>query len=357
MNPAPRPVSTVGAVDAEEITAAWLSEILATEIAAIETERIGDGLVGMNLRVVIIGAPEGSPRSVVVKLPSPDPVSRATGIGLRNYEREVKFYLDIAPTVDIRVPNCHHGDWDATTGDFVLVLEDMAPAQQGDQITGCSIEHAGAAVAELARLHGPRWDDTTLWDVEWLGRRTSDEDALQLKAIWSMMLPGFLTTYSKYLDTEMVEIIERFGPALEAWVNDRPPLFTVTHGDYRLDNLLFLGDGASAQVTAVDWQTPGHGPGSADLSYFLGAGLAIPQRRSEERALVERYLEGLDAYGVAPDESTLWDAYRRDAFAGVIMSVVASQIVGGTERSEAMFAAMATRHSQHCLDLDSYSLI
>jgi 2-methylcitrate dehydratase PrpD len=39
------------------------------------------------------------------------------------------------------------------------------------------------------------------------------------------------------------------------------------------------------------------------------------------------------------------------------MSVIASQIVGTSERSEAMFAAMATRHAQHALDLDSESLL
>jgi hypothetical protein len=39
------------------------------------------------------------------------------------------------------------------------------------------------------------------------------------------------------------------------------------------------------------------------------------------------------------------------------MSVVASQIVGGSERSEAMFAAMATRHTRHALDVNAESLI
>ena len=39
------------------------------------------------------------------------------------------------------------------------------------------------------------------------------------------------------------------------------------------------------------------------------------------------------------------------------MAVVASQVVGGSERSEAMFAAMATRHLQHCIDLDSLDVI
>jgi hypothetical protein len=39
------------------------------------------------------------------------------------------------------------------------------------------------------------------------------------------------------------------------------------------------------------------------------------------------------------------------------MAVVASQIVGASDRSEAMFAAMATRHVRHALDVDSERLI
>ena len=39
------------------------------------------------------------------------------------------------------------------------------------------------------------------------------------------------------------------------------------------------------------------------------------------------------------------------------MAVIASQVVGGSERSEALFSTMATRHLQHALDLDSLALI
>ena len=61
--------------------------------------------------------------------------------------------------------------------------------------------------------------------------------------------------------------------------------------------------------------------------------------------------------GVDADADWVWNEYRRNAFGGVIMAVVASQVVGGSERSEAMFAAMATRHLQHCIDLDSLDVI
>ena len=76
----------------EGLTDSWLSSVLQTEVKVGDTSRIGDGLVGMNIRLEL--ASDGSvPTSMIAKLPSPDPTSRATGIALRNYEREVNFYL------------------------------------------------------------------------------------------------------------------------------------------------------------------------------------------------------------------------------------------------------------------------
>ena len=131
-------------------------------MVAAEAERVGTGQVGMSVRYRLSyaeRAPAGAPASVVAKLPSPDDVSRATGVQLRNYEREVAFYRGVAATVDIRTPHCYHADWDADSGDFVLVLEDLAPAVQGDQIAGCSVVEARIVLDELAKLHAPRWAD------------------------------------------------------------------------------------------------------------------------------------------------------------------------------------------------------
>lgn len=339
-----------------DVTPSWMSSVLGADVAAIESEPIGDGLVGLNLRVRLLDADPVLPASVVLKLPSLDETSRATGIALRNYEREVKFYLHVADSVDMRVPHCHHGSWDHAGGDFVLVLEDMAPAEQGNQLTGCSVEHAAAAVDELAKLHGPRWNDPSLADIDWLGRRTAD-DVGNLQGLWQMFLPSFLTGYEHHLTGEMLELLVAFGPLLGPWMTDRDGPLTVTHGDYRLDNLLFGTTADGPPVTAVDWQTPGHGAPLADLAYFCGAGLVPARRREHERGLVERYGEGLTAYGIDVDSDWLWEQYRRATFAGIVMAVIASQVVGVSDRSEALFSTMATRHLQHALDLDALSLI
>ena len=86
------------------------------------------------------------------------------------------------------------------------------------------------------------------------------------------------------------------------------------------------------------------GCGITDVSYFLGAGVLPEERRQIERDLVDEYGQALADYGVAVDSDRPWQQYRRDAYGGVVMCVIASQIVGSNDRSEAMFAAMATRH-------------
>lgn len=343
------------------LTDEWWSGVFGDRVTMGEPVRIGDGLVGMNLRVPLSSTNPNVPSSVVVKLASTDPTSRLTGMTLRNYEREVKFYREIAPTVDIRVPTCHFADWNEDTGEFVLVLEDMSPAAQGNQITGCSVAHAEAAVDELVNLHAPRWDDPTLWDIEWIQRRSSDEDAQQLLMIYSGVKQGFLDTFGGAVRDACGEagiaLVNELQPLLPDYVNHLEEPFTVVHGDYRLDNMLFATAQGGARCAVVDWQTPRHGNGSADLAYFIGAGLVTEDRRATEDALVDRYVAGLVARGVSVDRDWVHRQYRREAVAGVIMSVVASQIVQRTNRGDQMFTAMATRHIQHALDSDALSLI
>ena len=340
----------------ERITSAWLSSVLGSEVRLLDSSRVGDGLVGMNLRLSLASNDPDVPATLIAKLPSPDPSSRATGVGLRNYEREVRFYAEIAATVDIRVPRCFHGDWHESDGDFVLLLEDLAPAEQGNQITGCDEHIARRSVLELARLHGPRWGDSALNEVEFLAR-TGPNDSLQLQVLWNMFLPGFIAKVRRYLDTEGVTLIERFGERLPDWVEGRTLPATVTHGDYRLDNLMYATERGGYPIAAVDWQTPGHGQASGDVSYFMGAGPDPKVRRTMERGVVDEYLAALAQYEVVVSDAEFWRHYCRDAYAGIIMSVIASQIVGASDRSEAMFAAMASRHTQHALDVASERLI
>jgi hypothetical protein len=340
----------------EELTPAYFTSILGYPVERVEQTRIGDGLVGLNLRCHLTGI-DGSTSSVVAKLPSPDDTSRATALALGNYFREVRFYQELAATVAIRTPACYDAEWHASTGDFVVVLEDMAPAVQGDQVAGCSVAEAALALVELAKLHASRWDDQSLYDIEWLQRRTA-ESAPMLQAMYQSLWPGFVQRLGHHLTPSQRELGERLGSSMVAWVERRQPPNAVTHGDYRLDNLLFGDDGVRPPVTVVDWQTPGHGPPVADASYFIGAGPVIADRRAHERALLESYHRELVARGVTDFRfDDCWEQYRLFAFSGCVMTVVASMIVGESPRSRAMFGAMAERHFTHAEDVGADSFL
>jgi aminoglycoside phosphotransferase (APT) family kinase protein len=121
--------------------------------------------------------------------------------------------------------------------------------------------------------------------------------------------------------------------------------------------MLFGTDAGGPPITVVDWGSPAHGMPITDLSYFCGAGVLIDDRRTHERDLVAAYADALGAYDVDVDRDWLWEQYRREAFHGLFITAMTSQMVTMNDRSMDMFGAMASRHLQHALDLDALSLV
>jgi len=346
----------------DAVSPQWLTQVLQraggladAEVEGFQSQTVGTGQMGTSVRSTLAydRATDRAPRSVVCKFASDDPTSRATGLALRSYEAEVSFYRELAHTVDIRTPACHFADIDLATGEFVLVLEDLAPCRQGDQLAGCSVDHAALALEELAKLHAPRWGDERLAALGWLHRNTPE--SLDLGAQMLMALfPGFLERYSTRLGPDNVRITEHLLAGLLPWMRDREPPFVVQHGDYRLDNMLFRTADDGDPLAVVDWQTVVWGPPLADASYFIGAGLVPDDRRRHERDLLHVYYDALRAQGVEGlSWERCWRDYRRYAFSGFLMAVAASMLVVQTERGDEMFMTMARRHGEQILDLEA----
>jgi hypothetical protein len=329
------------------LTPDWLSEVLRRPISGVEHQPIGTGQMCDSLRLTLDVDDDG-PTTVVAKLPAADPTSRNTALALRSYEIEVRFYQQLAPELPIRTPHVHHADIDVATASFVLLLEDLAPAEQGDQLAGCTLAEAQLAVDELVRLHAPRWDDPALAELDWL-HRDPDGNRLFMLGLLPTLWDGVRDRYADRLGPEVHEVGGQLFGRLEHFLSLDTAPWTVTHGDYRLDNLLFTGD----RVAVVDWQTAVHGPALNDVAYFIGAGLLPDVRPQHEDALVRRYHAGLVEAGVTTyGWDRCWRDYRRGTVAGLIMAIAASMLVEQTERGDDMFMAMAHRHARHALDLD-----
>ncbi len=352
--------------DPREITAEWLTQALhgagvgeGARIIGTSSTIVGTGQMGRNVRFELDWDAETSdaPRSVVGKFPSDDPKSRATGSAQGAYEKEVRFYTELAGSVGIRTPHCFVAEVDPDSGDFVMLMEDLAPAVQGDQLAGCSVDQAALALAEASRLHAPRWGDPNLEDVAFLATPGADTAQI-LQAMYKALWPGFAERYASSLSQEAMDLSQRLGDHLADWVLSSTTPLTLVHGDYRVDNMLFGTEAGGHPLAVVDWQTVGLGGGLADVAYFMGASLLPEARRRNEVALVREYHAQLLGAGV---DGYSWDHcfhdYRRNTFAGVVMVVVASMIVEQTERGDEMFLAMASRHARHALDLESEALL
>ena len=336
-----------------ELTTTWLSEALGREVTGLTSTPVGTGQMGSCFRVALRGDP-GLPATVLLKLPADDPGVRAMVAGA--YRAEVRFYTDLASTVSVHVPACHFTSEVAEDGTFAMLLEDLAPAEQGDQVAGCTPAQARAAAVNLAGLHGPRWCDPSLLEVDGLNLN-GPEDAALLASVHGPATETFLTQLGDAVSPATREILLGCVEVAEQWSLARQERYGLVHGDYRLDNLTFSADDPDT-VWAVDWQTLSLGLPARDLSYLIGTGLPVELRREHEREVVAAYHHALAGHGVEGYSfEQAFDDYRFALLQGPLVSVFGCAYGARSERGDAMFTAMVERSCAAMRDHDTLAMV
>lgn len=342
----------------DDITAAWLTETLGVEVADLAVERVGTGQMGAcyALRPTYAYGAD-APERLIAKLPSADAGSREFASGLDAYAREVRFYRDIAADIGVRTPRCYHADASDDGRLFVLLMEDLTPATECEQIAGCTPEQARIGVEQAAALHGSSWEDDRLRGIGWLSTGTAlwKQFAANAEAIQQ----GLRARYGDQLEAEYLAVGDRLAAGGSArWVERVLEPRCLWHCDFRLDNMLFDAAGGEVPLAVVDWQSVTMAHGVIDASYFVGAALHVDQRRQHEEALIRHYHEALLDHGAADyDWDTCWEDYRINSVAGFIVAAVSSVSVEQTERGDQMFLTMLRRHGQQAIDHDALGLI
>lgn len=112
-----------------DLTPEWLTAVIgAGTVTAYTVDRIGTGQMSECYRIGLTYADgHDGPATVILKVAATDPVSRQTGLALGLYEREVKFYTEVAPRLGGPIAQCFHAHYDPHSGIFALVIDDAAP--------------------------------------------------------------------------------------------------------------------------------------------------------------------------------------------------------------------------------------
>ncbi|MGA9276993.1 phosphotransferase [Ilumatobacter sp.] len=322
---------------ADELTAEWFTGVLDTGavVTEVHSEEIGVnvGFMGEVHRCQLTWSEptrDDLPASVIVKVPTHVDENFAAGDALQSYEREIVVYQRLAPTLGLPLPAYLHGEMDPNPaawlerpvlflfehlpirgvnwliGQFlkfsgkskrryILVLEDIVDARAPTQLIGGSLDDARQALEVLARFHAANWmrtDAAETYPKIWPMNRASRV----FQASYIRNREHFVERFGSIVGDDMLarldEIQER-APQISSSLAAVP--WTLLHGDYRLDNVLFRPDG---EIVVLDLQGLGSGRPAVDVAYFIATALTA-DHRAEEAQLLHTYHDALVEAGVS----------------------------------------------------------
>lgn len=342
-----------GAVDAPWLTAVLQQAGVDAVVQSATAANVGTGQIGDSVRFKLTYArgADDAPASLVGKFPSANEDSRRTGVMLGNYVREVNFYRHLAAGALVQTPRCWFADVDEESGEFVLMMEDLAPAEQGDQLKGVSLDQARLVIEQAARLHASHWGDEALDDLPWVsGSKAAPTGAVSPEMVAGLW-QGFRLRYADRLRPHWIEVGEVLSTrwTTMAQLHDGPRC--LTHNDFRPDNMMFGTAAGGHPVTVLDWQSFAYGAGATDVAYFLAGALAPDVRRAFEPELLGLYHAHLTSLGVGGYSSEdLKRHYRQGGFLLFATAFFAAMVVEQTARGDDMFMQMLGSASDHIVD-------
>lgn len=357
--------------NASEITADWLTEVLAATpngpfgpVAQVELQRIGEGVGVMSeiYRLRIQYAPGGrpGPATLVAKIAAGTAEARGLANNYGFYEREVAFYRDVAPTISMGAPACFGAAFDPDSKWIVLLLEDLSAVTPGDQIVGLTEAQTRRAIRDVADLHARWWRHPQLPALESVisahNQPPWDSTGGMHTTAWEIVAPWMKAR----IGPEMMRVGERLCTDLQGLMDrNGQGQRTLCHGDYRADNLMFRGEPNDPGLTVLDWQIMVQAPGAFDIGYLMSGSVPPETRRNLEMDLLRGYHTQIVDGGVEgyPFEECLED-YRRALLIGFTYAVQAGAFSNLEHaRNAALIEAMSIRSEAACLDLGLASLL
>ncbi|MGQ4618616.1 phosphotransferase [Nocardia sp. R7R-8] len=345
----------------DSLTAEELTAVLATDVpgAKIESLRVEIDSRGTTDRARLhlswndAGRRAGLPGSAFAKGTSSQIAPRiiVSAFGCHSYE--ARFFTQIQPSVsDLTIePFVSRA---GIGGRYVIAFEDLA-LRGGITFYNADDEapkaHAEAVIDLLAKLHGRFWRSPRFeTDLSWL-------ETYSRRPGYPFMRQLFTWSEKRFMKQDRV-VPDPVRRLTKQYVQNQPALVkvweamppTLCHGDCHLGNTFANPDGTAG---IYDWQVFHKMNGLRDFAYFMTHSIPTELRRTEEKNLLRRYLDGLAEAGAGndvPDFSEAFDAYRLLTIDGWI-AIVFTLAAGGMQPNDRM-EVTAVRAINTLLDLD-----
>ncbi len=343
----------------QEITADWVNAVVGggdgrPRVVDLKTTVIGDekGFLSQTLRVdaAYDSRPGDLPRSIVVKMEPKSGAFRDAAQAVNAFEREIRFYLEVAPSLSVRLPRIYFAK--TTPEASVLAMEDLGHLKGIDQVRGIEHGRTLAAVHAIAKVHARYWNSDALSRLAWLPDHDHFFDD-GFAAHW----PAFAEAYGLRIGTEAVRIGERVAKnlgAIEARIAARPA--ALIHGDLRADNLLFGEPGTPDEVLILDWQLTTRSLATIDVARLLGGSEPEAERRGRQLDVFSTWYETLCSAGVEGYErDEALEDFRLGVLYCLFIPVKAFHLTGGNAggRTGRLMDAIAQRLFDSALELEA----
>lgn len=348
-----------------EISPKWLSSALSSslssegqrvEVVDFERQPIGTGQVGDTYRYQLTYA-EGSspdlPQNIICKHHAENAESRATARALNLYQNECGFYADLAVSTGVETARPYYVQYQSADDQFILLLEDLAPARMGDQLTGISEEELRLAILQAAKLHASHWGDDRVAALPWVNAQPRAQGVVGPEGTQPFVKQA-AAHFADHLSAEHLDVVSRYEQGCFHWNRPLDLPRSITHNDFRADNFLFGTEQGGKPIAVVDWQTTSFHYGPLDIAYLIGSSFVGAQRYRIEQAVIPEYHDALCRHGVRDFSlQQCWESYRYFTVAGLTVAIVASMTVKRTDRGDRLFADMLAHHASHIIEHDA----